>query len=244
MADNPYAPPSAAESPSASGSTAPAPGMAQCSITKKWFPEDELVTFQGQLVSAEGKQILLDRLQTGTAAPGTLARPTVLRRLFCIFVDWLILVPGFLGISALVGRSVNFSSPDRSSAHLRRVSTALHVGGVLYLIFGAIVIAYFSIMHSWKGKTIGKGIGGLHVVNADGSPISWRRATARSFVFLGIMFPYYIAISTGIGNLMEITAYAVLAWIVADAAGGITDTRMQRTLHDRICGTRVIWLNA
>ena len=40
-------------SPPLSGSVEAGPGMGQCGITKKWFPEDELVTFQGQLVSAE-----------------------------------------------------------------------------------------------------------------------------------------------------------------------------------------------
>jgi len=34
-----------------------------------------------------------------------------------------------------------------------------------------------------KGKTIGKMVGGLRVVNSDGTPISKAKAFARAFVF-------------------------------------------------------------
>ncbi|MHB1767122.1 MAG: hypothetical protein ACYCUV_04630 [Phycisphaerae bacterium] len=66
MTDNPYeTTPIEKASP---GNTGPEPGMGRCSVTGKWVPEDALVTFQGQLVCAEGKQILLDRLRIGEDA--------------------------------------------------------------------------------------------------------------------------------------------------------------------------------
>ena len=85
-------------SPDSPTAVQPQPGTAPCSITKKWFPEDELVTFQGQLVSAEGKQILLDRLRTGVRAPSDLVRPGGFRRFVCISIDWLII---YLVVSVL-----------------------------------------------------------------------------------------------------------------------------------------------
>ncbi|MGC8625795.1 MAG: hypothetical protein ACP5VQ_11115 [Phycisphaerae bacterium] len=36
-------------------------------------------------------------------------------------------------------------------------------------------------------------------------------------------------------------AAIVTGWGLTDIILGLVDTRMQRTLHDRICGTRVIW---
>ena len=89
MADNPYSQSSA--TPSSTPSAGPGPGMAQCSVTHKWFPEDELIMFQGQLVSAEGKQVLLDRLLTGADSPDAMIRPGAWRRIGCIFLDGIVL---------------------------------------------------------------------------------------------------------------------------------------------------------
>ena len=92
MADNAYEKMSAA--PAEVGTTGTGPGMGKCSITGKSYPEDELVTFQGQLVSAEGKQILLDRLRIGADAQSPGITRTALVRMAKAqrAVLWLILL--------------------------------------------------------------------------------------------------------------------------------------------------------
>ncbi len=239
MPDNPYAPPSVAQSSSASGSSAPAPGMAQCSITRKWFPEDELVTFQGQLVSAEGKQILLDRLQTGADAPGGLVRPAVLRRFGCIFLDGILLGVFGLVLDLLLGVSFLGNSGAAQLSGLKVVS------GILGL---AVAILYFGILHGWKGQSVGKMAGSLRVINMDGTSISKRKAYARAVAytfnstlivmasFLGVLLHNLALISMGL--------LAAAVWGFTDVIMALVDTRMQRSLHDRICGTRVIYLNS
>ncbi len=238
MADNPYAPPSAAESPSASGSTAPAPGMAQCSITKKWFPEDELVTFQGQLVSADGKQILLDRLQTGASAPNEFVRPGVWRRFGCIFLDDILFILPSMGLPLLFG--IPFAEPVGEPAYIpRRVVTQI--------ILLALILPYFGLLHSWHGQSLGKMVGKLRVINMDGTPISRAKAFARAAAFsLGTILTTLAMILYILLHNPTITSAGILLgtiWVLADYILALADTHMQRSLHDRICGTRVIWLN-
>ena len=240
MADNPYAELSTPSSPS--GSATPAPGTAQCSVTKKWFPEDELVTFQGQLVSAEGKQILLDRLQTGAEAPNELVRPGVLRRFGCIFLDGIVLIPVILIVGFTMAlASVEVSSSLKAANPAQRAGDLFEMLAIVYLFLGAIEVAYFSVLHGWKGKTFGKMVGKLRVINMDGSPISWKKATARAFAYIGWMFLYPLALLSENFLLFGTVGLIVAVWGLTDIILGLADTRMQRTLHDRICGTRVIW---
>ena len=240
MADNPYAPPSAAESPSASGSTAPAPGMAQCSITKKWFPEDELVTFQGQLVSAEGKQILLDRLQTGASAPNEFVRPGAWRRIGCIFfIDGILI--GVLGLILDYACGITFStSLADPTLILRRI--------IVSILGLAVAILYFGLLHGWKGQSLGKMVGNLRVINMDGTPISKPKAFGRAlaYTFGNVLIVLALLVGLLTKNMAIIGWGSGLAalWGLTDCIMALADTHMQRSLHDRICGTRVIWLNA
>ncbi len=226
-------------SPLLSGSVQSGPGMAQCSITKKWFPEDEVVTFQGQLVSAEGKQILLDRLRTGAGEPGALASPGVFRRFVCISVDWLIILLVWVVLSVTA---------------IKWVIVALHLGlrSHLALFFGYSLLAivsllYFSILHGGMGKSIGKVLGHLRVVNLDGSRASWKTSFLRSKLYPGTIVIIaacgLLPSSVGEGSFeaaLGLAAVAFMIWVLADALVALFDTRMQRSLHDRICGTRVI----
>jgi len=232
-------------SPALFGSVEPQPGMAQCSITKKWFPEDELVIFQGQRVSAEGKHILLDRLQTGAEAPGKLMCPTRWNRLWCICLDWLVIAPcwcvAMVPVTLILVRQL----------HLHFVSPAAK-GVVTFLLLGTISVGYFTVMHGRKGKSIGKMAGSLRVVNLDGSPISRRAAAARAVAYCGVIFLFVVALSLMLA-WHPTTAHALIVgplllacpvWGLVDVIATLADTRTQRSLHDRICGTRVVRENS
>ncbi len=234
MADNPYSQSSAA--PSSAPSAGPGPGMAQCGVTHKWFPEDELIMFQGQLVSAEGKQVLLDRLLTGADVPGAMIRPGVWRRSGCIFlVDGILLGVFSMLLNYLCG--VQFGTPMGNTQVLFNQSVASAIAM-------AAAILYFGLLHGWKGQSLGKMVGNLRVVNLDGTPVSKPQAFARAMAYLfgniltipalllgAIMKNYQIAL---------VGSFLASAWLLADGIAALVDTRMQRTLHDRICGTRVI----
>ena len=240
MADNPYAPLSTSHPEPVTSSTGPAPGMAQCSITKKWFPEDELVTFQGQLVSAEGKQILLDRLQTGAEAPNAFVRPGVWRRIGCIFViDGIVL--GAFGLILDYTFGITLGTPLTDP---RLISHRL----IVSIIALAVAILYFGLLHGWKGQSLGKMVGNLRVINMDGTPISKPKAFARALAYTFGNVLVVLALLAGLltKNVSIIAAGVFLGgtWGLADCILALVDTRMQRSLHDRICGTRVIRLNS
>ena len=221
----------------ASGCAEPQPGMAQCSITKKWFPEDELVIFQGQLVSAEGKHILLDRLQTGADEPGALRRPGTAARFWCIFLDLLLL--GVLGFIVEIAVGMRLWEPRRYN---RLEHQAL--GLLVVTIELCLYILYFGSLHRWKGKTLGKMVGHLSVVNLDGTPISKTKAFARAAVFqfglIMVLIATFLGMLTGNSSLFNWGIFVSWIWFLLDGVAALADTRMQRSLHDRISGTRVI----
>ncbi len=253
MADRPStSPPTVASQAPPAGDSRHDPGLQQCSITGKWCAGDELIMFQGQLVSAEGKQILLDRLRTGVNAPGEYVRPTVLRRFGCLFVDGLVLMFAWFMIEMIV---TTMMAPQLLPTKAGTKMTAVDVEtfafeslSIIYLMIMVIEVSYFAILHGWTGQTIGKLVGHLRVVNLDGSRISWKKALARAVVYLGgmILFPlgfliFFVATAvTALAYIGMIQCIAV-AWILADIICALVDTRAQRSLHDRICATRVIY---
>ncbi len=228
-------------SPPPSGSVQSGPGMGQCSVTKQWFPEDEVVTFQGQLVSAEGKQILLDRLRTGAQAPGALLRPGTAARFWCIFLDMLLL--GALGFIMETALGLRLWEPHRYNQLQYQPS-----GLVAVTLESGLYIGYFGLLHGWKGKTFGKMAGNLSVINLDGTPISKSRAFARAAVFqfgpILMLIATFLGVLTDHKSLFNLGIFVSWVWLLLDGLVALADTRMQRSLHDRICGTRVIRENA
>lgn len=236
MADNPYS--ESSTPPSSAGSASPAPGMAQCSITKKWFPEDELVTFQGQMVSAEGKQRLLDRLHTGVEANDEFVRPTVWRRFGCIFLDGVLLGVFGLLLDAFLGISFLSNPGPKPNTDLTAMASLLGLAAAIF---------YFGLLHGWKGQSFGKMAGNLRVINMDGTPISKAKAFARAvaYTFGNTLFVLatVLGLLTHSAAIIGFGSFAAAVWWLTDVILALVDTRMQRSLHDRICGTRVIQFN-
>lgn len=201
------------------------PRMGQCAITGKTVPEDELVEIQGQRVCAEGKAILMARLASGEALPGEHDRPTVLRRFGCIFLDGLI-----IGVPFTVARIVILGA-----------ATTVGFGvGIVSLIGSAVQLLYFGAMHASGGQTLGKKAGKEVVVNLDDTPISSTTAYIRSIAYVGPSFLSSFALMSGNAPLILVTTGIVGCWSLADVICALVDRDKQRTLHDRIAGTRVI----
>jgi uncharacterized RDD family membrane protein YckC len=210
--------------------------MGTCSITGKVVPEDELVTIQGQRVCAEGKAILLARLKAGDALPGEQERPTALRRFGCMFVDGLVIGVPFvilIVVVTMIGVGAGASPAVRSTA-------ALYVSVVSILAAG-IQIVYFGQMHGRRGQSVGKMAGNIVVVNLDGSPISMSTGYVRAIAYIGPNLLSGLAIVTSIAPLIGITSLLARLWFLADAIVALADRNQQRSLHDRIAGTRVVY---
>lgn len=84
---------------------APQPGeqaqpgaQARCEVTGRMVHPDDLVEFQGKMVSAAGKRILLRQLMGGESDKNAIVKPSFVRRALCAMMDRVILF-----IVALVG---------------------------------------------------------------------------------------------------------------------------------------------
>ena len=95
---------------------------------------------------------------------------------------------------------------------MQETSAALTLQLVLYLVFGA----YSAFFVGTYGATPGKMVCRIKIVNADGSKVSYGKAVGRYFAELLNAFTLYIG-------------YIIAAF-----------DEEKRTLHDRICDTRVV----
>jgi uncharacterized RDD family membrane protein YckC len=200
------------------------PPTGLCAVTGKIVPEDELVTIQGQRVCAEGKAILLERLKTGEAMPGEFMRPTVMRRFGCIFLDGLIIVVPFSILSGIL------ATPRKDT----------FLAGLVSIISTAVALIYYGQMHGTKGATIGKMAGKTRVVNLDGSPIDLKTGYVRAIAYVGPTFLTGIAAISAQAMVVNVAAIIVGVWGLADTLFALFDRIQQRSLHDRVAGTRVI----
>jgi uncharacterized RDD family membrane protein YckC len=112
-----------------------------------------------------------------------------------------------------LGALGNVNTNDTASA---AAMGAMVIGLSLLSVVAAAV--YEIVMTGTRGATLGKMAVGIKVVRADGSPISMGLATGRYFA------TFVSAITLSIGYIRA----------------GFDDQK--RSLHDRICETRVIWI--
>ena len=207
------------------------PRMGQCSITGKLVPEDELVTIQGHIVCAEGKAILLERLKSGEMLPGEVETPTFWRRFGCMFIDGLI-----VGVPTAIATNVIGGAPAPGTF----VPAGYVAVGVVSLVAVVLEIVYFGQMHGVRGQTVGKMAGKLFVVNLDGSPVSLKTAYVRAVAYIGPSILSGLAYFTGNLTVVVIAGVVAGAYWLTNVLFALCDRNMQRALHDRIAGTRVI----
>ncbi|HEV2695950.1 MAG TPA: RDD family protein [Verrucomicrobiae bacterium] len=189
-------------------------GQVVCSQCGGTFPASEVIRYGSTSVCAACKPVFVQKLKEGAnVAGGAMEFATFWTRFAAFFVDGVIvgiagaIVGGIFG--AIIGASGMLSGGDRN-------------GGALLITFGSAFIgfliraAYFIYFTGKSGQTPGKKLCRIRVVNADGSQVSYAKATGRFFGY------YLSALILSIGYLMMI-------W-----------DDEKRTLHDRLCNTRVI----
>ena len=233
-------------------------GLVQCEVTGNWVPEDEVVTFQGKRVGAEGKSILLERLRSGSDAPGTLTAPTVSARFGGLFMDGIIASL----FSLLVAGPIFFASfgppsPEGNSPEM--------LGNIFQPIFqtvlGVVIIAYFAFFHARTGQTWGKKAAHTKVVNMEGGPIDGRTAFLRALYYYlpslltssATLILILMQLSTpepaGEGPAPAVAGFAIIViaisafsgiYALADVLFALFDRAQQRAIHDRLAKTRVI----
>lgn len=199
----------------------PPGGMGRCSVTGKVYPADELITLHGNLVGAEGKAYLVERLKTGEdITPKPLPRITIGKRTGAMISDGVFLM--------VVARVINFVIPYSQPE-------------LLLTVMAIVGLFYFAEMHAWHGWTLGKMGYGLRVVSLNGSAVSRSAAYVRTLV-LG--WPILLCVAAAwIGDraIGNISIGLTLTWFAISGALAWIDSASQLTLHDRIAGTRIDW---
>lgn len=187
-----------------------------CAVSGKRYPRREMIQYEGKWVSAEHRDTFFQRLREGvplndgSVVPGPYGYGNFGRRFVALLVDSILL--GLVNgvVGAVVGGVLAATGGLGSQESLLIMQWGLN-------LFGGLVGLSVDILFIRKyDATPGKMALGLKVLRANGDKLSVGRIIGR---FFG---EYVSGIILGIGYIMA----------------GFDDQR--RTLHDRMCDTRVI----
>jgi len=215
-------PPPPPATASATGSApVPASDSRYCAECGRPFPASQLTSYGDVSVCSQCQPAYTQRVQ-GTHPGTTRHFAGFWIRFVAIIIDAIILgvvsaiirIPLGLAMGG-VGLSLG-RNPDPSQV-LAALPAILSLAGISFLIQLAISLSYEVYFLSTRGATPGKMALGLKVIRADGSPISAGLAAGR-------FFGKYLSFLT-----------LCIGFIIAGF------DREKRSLHDYICGTRVVY---
>lgn len=216
--------------------------FAACEVTGEVLPRSALVRFQGKLVSEQGKQILLDQIQSGEVG-GLVQKllPGPWRRFGCVLLDNFLLYILCFVVTFAIGFAIGIHLRDThaSTSHIQRTIYELQLGGAI--VGFALNVIYYGLMHYFFGSTIGKFAGKEKVVRTDGGKITFLQSIFRELImWLGCVFYIVLIVWKGAPGIL-VGEFSVLAWLLFDWLFVILDRQDRRALHDRLAGTRVIF---
>ncbi|RJQ75977.1 MAG: RDD family protein [Desulfobacteraceae bacterium] len=185
-----------------------------CSQCGRSFPHDQVISFNNQVICAACKPMYVQRLKEGAALPGVMNWAGFWIRLGAKIIDGLIL--GVLQYAVIIPMGIMaFSSMSDLSGDLSSSRPFMFVA-LSQLIAILIPLLYNTFFVGRFAATPGKMACRLRVIAPDGGRISYMRALGRNCAEL-------------ISGLILLIGYLMAAF----------DTE-KRTLHDRICSTRVV----
>jgi uncharacterized RDD family membrane protein YckC len=199
------------------GATGSADETEVCSVSGKRYPKREMIQYQGKWVSGEHRDAFFQRMREGVAQPGNFTYGNFGRRLVAKILDGIIL--GIVGavvnmsLAVVLYGGANYLTPDTTQVDTTRL---LLFQGISMLANTALGLCYVVFFLRRFNATPGKMALNLQVVRPDGSKLSVGRIIGR----------YFAEILSG---MILLIGYIMAAF---------DDER--RTLHDRICDTRVI----
>lgn len=201
------------------GSAAPsaeAEDVATCAASGKILPKSQMLEFEGRWVSVEHKDEFFQRLREGVSLPTDMVYASFGRRFGAKVIDGIILwalnmVIG-LGLGVVMGLLLATQAASGGSGQILAVLLQLMVQ-----LFGlAVGIAYSMYFLRKQDATPGKRMLGLKLLRADGSRLTKGRIVGRYFAEM-------------VSAMILCIGYLMAAF----------DAEQRRTLHDRMCDTRV-----
>jgi uncharacterized RDD family membrane protein YckC len=184
-----------------------------CAECRTFYPVDEMIRHGSIFVCSNCKPRFVQKLAEGAAVPGTVRYAGFWRRFLGTFLDGLVLfVVNFIVQMAILVPAFSMVTPEDPT------NVGFNIGLVLalYALQFATGFTYETVL-IWKyGSTLGKMACQVEVVTAEGKPLSYGLSAGRYFAKL------LSAFTLGIG-------YIIAAF-----------DEEKRSLHDRLCNTRVI----
>jgi uncharacterized RDD family membrane protein YckC len=187
-----------------------AKGTGTCVECGKEFPLEDMIQYEHSTVCAECKPTFFQRLQEGASVPGTMDYGGFWIRFAAKFLDGIIM--------SVVNTAVSFiaTALGVAAAQAGSPEAALGLQMIVIVIQLCLRIAYDTFFVGKFGATPGKMACKLQVVRSDGSKLTYGRALGRHF-------------GEWVTGLTLTVGYIIAAF-----------DDEKRTLHDRICDTRVI----
>lgn len=184
---------------------------AYCAQCGRQFSVDDLMQFGQSYVCADCKPHFLQRVREGSMAGVGLRYASFGRRFVALIIDAVVLFLVSLVINFAFGVTLTVPTPGAP------LSGFAALFGIAFFVNLGLNFLYYVFLLTAYGATLGKMAMGVKIVTPDGGPLSFGRSTARYFC----------------ANFLE----AFTLWIGYLIA--LFDDQ-NRTLHDRICGTRAI----
>lgn len=181
--------------------TAPSAGAAACSQCGRLFSADDMVSYENRYICAECKPLFFQKIKEGASVAGERVYAGFWIRFGAKLVDGIILNI----INQMLAVVIRLAVKDEN--------TSTYISAGLGLVLNAAFVIYFTGKY---GATPGKMACKIEIIRADGSSMTYGRATGRYFAEI------LSSLTLGIGYLM------------------VAFDEEKRALHDRICDTRVV----
>lgn len=202
--------------PPAAGKTLPSEAPAEndkktCSECGRQFQEDELAVFHDSLICASCKPVFLQKMREGVST-GKIVYAGFWIRFVAKIVDGLILGVINMVINLAVGAVLTTTISNNPQD-----MSSIMVPAVINAVIQWSVNIFYAVWFVGKyAATPGKMICGLKVVTPQGGKVSYLRAFGRCFAEI-------------LSSIILFIGYIMAGF-----------DSQKRTLHDRICSTRVI----
>lgn len=211
QASPPAPPPEESPMPATEADALP---TAVCSQCGRSFPEDQVLTYDDQVICAACKPLFLQKMKEGAALPTMLQYGGFWIRFVAKIIDNIIM--GIVNWAIMIPVSMVAAPAVIQSGEQFPTSGFFAFMGLQVFFSISLPAAYSTFFIGRFGATLGKMAFRLKVVTPEGGRVSYGRALGRFF-------------SEMLSSMILLIGYIMAAF-----------DDEKRTLHDRICSTRVV----